>query len=48
MAQKKGGNKGKKAKRMNSMPKAHKHMMPGGKMMSDAQMNRTRGGKEMM
>ena len=28
MAQKKGGNKGKKAKRMNAMPKAHKHMMP--------------------
>jgi len=26
MAQKKGGNKGKKAKRMNSMPKAHRHM----------------------
>ena len=38
MAQKKGGNKGKKAKRMNAMPKGGKHMMPGGKMMSDAQM----------
>ena len=33
MAQKKGGNKGKKAKRLNAMPKGGKHMMGGkGKM----------------